>query len=135
MPKLLNNRLAMQLAKYVSDYVYNDTALLLHNASQSVDANGHKLKEFVEYHLHCSFNETPSRVTGKGESWTRFGDIGMYDAEVRFAEPEPHKGDLVRSVVLQGGDETLYTGKTYEIIGIINRGEFGWVCALRRVEV
>ena len=78
--------------------------------------------------ISCSFTDKPDM-----ENWKNFADIGQIAAEIRFASPAPAKGN---QVTLKGRfDGTGYPDKTYEIIGIQNRDAFGYVCALKVVEL
>lgn len=77
----------------------------------------------------CSFTDTPN--AGSWESWLSSHDIQKIDAEIRFFPPPiPDKSVKVKLVKVLGKKADPIN---YEVVGIRNLGEFGYVCALRAV--
>ena len=128
MPRLASNRLAKSIQARTVRYAYGDTASYLARTSTSSDAMGQPVITTTTTAIECSFTDKPAL-----ESWRDYGDIGQIDAEIRFASPAPSKADRI---TLTGHfDNAAYVDRTFEIIGIRDRGEFGYVCALRAVVI
>jgi hypothetical protein len=127
--RLPSSRLVQQLQRRVVDGFYGDYAVLIKKVGTGTyDANNMEVVTLLEIPLDCSFTEKAAT-----EDWTNYADVGQVDAEVRFAGYTPTKSDTVR--VGDRFDHSSLSSKTYEIVGISNRYTFGYVCALRRVEV
>lgn len=92
----------------------------------SLDDYGQPTPEGVETEFTCAFVDG-----GKAESWKE-ADIEVLDAEIYFTDITPTKGGKIKIVKRFG---QAVTNKTYEIVGIQNRGAFGWVCALKAVTI
>lgn len=129
MPLLPDPRLVAMLQDRVSSQFYGDTAVLMHKiGTGSFDANNIESTEMRITDLVCSFTDSPSP-----EDWRDFADVSNIQAEIRFSGSFPAKGDTIKLTGRFQG--TSYPDKTFEIIGIRNRDAFGWVCALKAVEV
>lgn len=68
---------------------------------------------------------------GKAELWTS-ADIEILDAEIYFDVFLPTKGAKIKIITRFGKP---VDNKTFEIVGIQDRGEFGYVCALKAVTI
>lgn len=129
MPVLTSNRLAKQLQRKTAEYFYNDAGTLLADTVTSLDAYGQANVTTTSTALSCSFTDTPNL-----EQWKDFVDIEQITAEVRFTNSTaPAHGN--RFTVTKRFGDTAFTDATFEIIGIRDRGAFGYVCALKKVQV
>lgn len=128
-------RLTAQLQRVTADKMYPDSAYLLIDV-QVLDADGEPtyndynqpIVTTSEIPLSCSFTDNPAQ-----ENWIGYADIEVLAAEIRFKNPRPTKGNRVRLIGRFG--ETTSPNDEYEIIGIRERGTFGYVCALKKVAV
>jgi hypothetical protein len=129
MPALANNRLAKQLQRATVAQAYNDAGTLLVDTITSLDAYGQPNVTTASTALACAFTDTPS-----AEAWKDFADIEQINAEVRFgSSATPARGN--RFTVTKRFGDTAFTDATYEIVGIRDRGAFGYVCALKKVQI
>lgn len=127
--RLANPRLVAQLQRMTASGAYGDTAVLLADVpTGTYDPYNNPVVTTTETVLACSFTDKP-----KMETWKDYADIEVVEAEIRFKSPAPTKGNRVK--VTGRFDNPDYTDKTFEIIGIQDRGDFGYVCALRAVAV
>lgn len=125
---LVTQTLASQINRRVEAYAYNNRAYYLPAADPSVtDAYGQPTASTSLIPFNCSFSDKPNT-----EKWTGIVDIEELQAEVRMITPTPTKGGRVKIVERYGA---AVPEKTYEIIGIQERGAFGFVCALKEVSV
>lgn len=132
MPILPNARLVAQLQRRSRGHFYGDRALLLvDTATGAVDAYNNPVVTTTETPIECSFNDTA--LVGSYEQWKGFGDVGQIAGEIRFAGPEPTKGNRVRIVSRFGGLPNPTAD--YEIVMISARGALGYVCALKAVSL
>lgn len=128
MPRLASARLAAELQANVVKSAYGDTGAVLSDSVTSLDTYGRPVVTTTTTAISCSFTDSP-----KLESWKGFADVEQIAAEIRFTSPAPAKGNRV---TLKGRfDGTGYVDKTFEIIGIRNRDVFGYVCALKAVQI
>jgi hypothetical protein len=122
-------RLTAQLQRVTADKMYPDSAYLLMDvATGAYDEYNQPIIITIEIPLNCSFTDNPAQ-----EQWIGYADIEVLAAEVRFKSPQPTKGNRVRLIGRFG--ETTSPNDEYEIIGIRERGTFGYVCALKKVSV
>lgn len=126
---LPSSRLIAQLQVATRQFFYSDTGMLIKRVgSGSYDNDNHEIMTEVSVTFPCSFNDTPST-----EAWRDFADVDSITAEVRFESGVPEKGDKFKLTDRFGAAD--FRVLEFEIIGIRKRGAFGWVCALKRVEV
>ena len=126
MPRLASPRLTAMLQRETETRFYGDTATLVVRTASTPDSFGQATFSTISTSFACNFSDKPA-----SESWREYADIGQVDAEVRFSAVTPSKGDYI--TITGRFDDTTYTDKTFEIIGIRNRGALGYVCALRAV--
>jgi len=95
----------------------------------SYDEYGQPVYTVTEKEVACSFTDRPSK-----ESWANYADIESIEAEIRFVGDKPSKGDTVKLKSMYGetGD---YTMQEFEIIAIRDRDIFGYMCALKEVQI
>ena len=128
MPRLPSARLTAQLQDKVEGHFYGDTAAVLTDVVDSLDAFGQPNVTTTTTNIACSFSDMPDK-----EKWKGYADIESIAAEIRFTSPAPAKGNRV---TLKGRfDGTGYTDKTFEIVGIQDRDVFGYLCALKAVQI
>lgn len=127
MPALASNRLAKQLQRKTAEHAFWDTGNLLHDTVSSLDSYGQPVVSTSSTAVACSFTDMPDL-----ERWKDYADITQVSAEVRFSSATPVSGD--RFTVTGRLDDSAYVDQTFEIIGIKDRGAFGYVCALRKVQ-
>jgi hypothetical protein len=87
---------------------------------------GHPTPSALEITIDCAFVDQV-----KQEKW-QIADIEQLDAEIYFSALSPTKGGKIKILSRFG---QAVTNKTYEIVGIQDRGAFGWVCALKAVVI
>lgn len=123
---LLSARLAAQLQRRTERDFYGDKATYIRRTSASADTFGQPSITMANTAIDCSFADS-----GAAESWKDYADVLQVDAEIRFSAIVPAKGD---NIALAGRyEDDPYTDKTYEIVGIRDRGTLGYVCALKAV--
>ena len=125
---LPNNRLVSQIQNTIATRIYNDTADYVARTQSGVDTYGQPTYSTTSTSVSCSFTDKVSR-----EAWTEYADVESVEAEIRVASVTPTKGNYF-TLTGRFGDST-FTDKSYEIIGIKDRGEFGFVCALKAVDL
>ena len=126
MPRLASARVSAQLQRRSVSGFYGDTANYHARTSASTDSFGQPVISITTTAIACSFTDRPAL-----ENWRNYADIGVVDAEIRFVSPAPAKGDQITLTAHFGS--TAYVDKTFDIVGIRDRGPFGYVCALRAV--
>lgn len=108
-------------------HAYTDTAVYIPAPdNSSLDEYGQPAPSVTETEFACAFVDG-----GKAERW-READVETLDAEIYFTDITPTKGGTFK-ITKRFGE--VVTNKTYEIVGIQNRGAFGYVCALRMVTI
>ena len=125
---LPNSRLVQQLSSATERFMYGDDGFLIKSvANGSYDTYGKPVTTESSVPLVCSFTDKPSR-----EVWKDHVELEVIEGEVRFtSQSEPNKGDKFKIIGRFGS--LNYPDKTYEIIGIHSRGDFGYLCALKAV--
>lgn len=122
----ITDRLTEQIQRRTESYTYTDTAYYIAAPSiASLDEYGHPTPSTTETEFFCAFTDKPNV-----ETWKEM-DIEEVNAEIRFSAFEPDKGGKIRLASHFG----VETDQTFEIVGIQNRGAFGWVCGLKAVSV
>lgn len=108
-------------------HAYTDTAYYIPAPDMSnLDEYGQPTVNTSELLIPCAFVDG-----GKAEAWTS-ADIEVLDAEIYFDALAPSKGATVKTVTRFG---QVVTSVTYEIVGIQERGAYGYVCALKAVTI
>ncbi len=126
---LLTNRLAKQLNRRTVSGFYGDTALLLISVdSGAVDEYNNPVVTTSEIPILCSYTELTA-----AEQFKNYGDLGIVEAEIRFDEPRPHKGDHIQ--VLSRFSGVPVSGEILEIVSIVDRADLGYKCALHKAAV
>ncbi len=127
---LPNSRLVAQLQRIVDKDVYDSTGYLIKSVdSGTFDVYNHPVTTDSNIPVRCSFTDRPST-----EIWKEHVDLSIVQGEARFtSQTQPNKGDKLKIVGRFGTQN--YPDKTYEIVGIVNRDAFGFVVALKAVEV
>lgn len=109
-------------------HAYTDRALYTTTADpNTVDDYGQPTASAVTISLDCAFVDTTN-----AEKWRGDAEIETIDAEVFFTGTTPTKGGTITILKRFGQD---VTNKTYQIVGVQDRGAYGWVCALRLATV
>jgi hypothetical protein len=125
---LPNARLVDQLQRITDKSFYSDKAYILRKVdSGTFDAYNHPIQTVSEIQIDCSFTDRPTR-----DIWKTNENLNQIEAEIRFASPEPLNSDQIK-ITDRFGKEV--SNITYEVVGISNRGEFGYVVALKAVSV
>lgn len=107
---------------------YSDIGyLLVDTKTGSVDDYNNETVATEEIEVACAFTDKVSR-----ERWLNYADVEEIDAEVRFTLPKPDKSQRFKITQRFG---RVVPEKTYEIIGVKDRGTFGYVLALKAVTV
>ena len=128
MPQLVNLRLSGYVQRVTENSTYYDEAVYITPADpNTTDEYGQPSGTATETTLACSFTDKPN-----AERWRGDVDIEQLAAEVRFSSLIPTKAGRVRIIKRFGVD---VTEKTFEVIGLQDRGDFGFVCALKAVSL
>lgn len=128
MPPFVTPRLAAQINRRTSEYAYTDAGYYTPTPDMSnLDSYGQPTASTSLVPVSCSFTDKPAV-----EKWTGYADIAEIAAEVRFSSLVPSKGGRFKITERFGNP---VTNQSYEIIGIQNRGAFGYVCALKVVTI
>jgi hypothetical protein len=129
MTQFVSGRLAAQLQRRTAGYSYTDSAIYISTISPDVlDAYGQPSATATEEFISCSFTDRPN-----AERWRGDVDVEMIAAEIRFdSETTPTKGGMI-TVTHKFG--LPITERTYQIIGIQNRSQLGYICALKAVSI
>jgi len=106
-------------------HAYTDTAVYI-PAPTGEDDYGQPDEAGTQTTLECAFVDG-----GKAESW-KSADIEILDAEIYFTDIIPTKGGKLKITKRFGA---VVINKTFEIVGIQDRGAFGYVCALKAVTI
>lgn len=126
--RLASANLANRLQERVKDYAFGDSAYVLIDEQTGTDEYNAPTTTTVSVPIACSFTDKVST-----EAWTGFADVENVNAEIRFNGVTPLKGYRVRITGRFGDD--AHHDKDFEIVGVKNRGVFGYVCALKAVSL
>jgi len=126
--RLANNRLSKHLQSRVEKMTYGDMATYITRTASTPNNYGELTYTETTEQIACSFTDTASQ-----EDWRDYADVQEIDGEIRFSAVTPSKGDAI--TITQRFGDSLYTDRRYHIIGIKDRGTFGFVCALKAVEL
>ena len=111
-----------------------DTATITYKTVNTYDSFGQPTFTTTTSTVKCSFTDKPSK-----ELWAEYSDIESIEAEIRFVGDMPNKGDqvtLTHRFNREDGDDQDYTQEaSFEIIDIKDRDVFGYVCALKKVQI
>lgn len=111
-----------------SIHAYTDYGVYIAPPSlASLDDYGQPTTAGAETPGACAF-----RDSAKAERWNLGEEIQQLDGEVDFTFITPEKGGRFRIVERFGASVNQVT---YEIVGINDRGAYGYVCALRAVSL
>jgi hypothetical protein len=117
-------RLSAQLQRRTQAHAYTDIAVYISPADpNTTNEYGQPSGTATETTIECSFTDKPN-----AERWRGDVDIEMLAAEIRFTSPVPSKGGRVR--ITKRFSEAV-AERTFEVIGVQDRGVFGFVCALK----
>lgn len=117
----------INMAEAQAIHAYTDTAYYIPAPDiATLDSYGQPTQSALELLISCAFVDG-----GKAEAW-KTADIEVLDAEIYFDAFAPTKGATIKPVTRFG--QTV-TDKTYEVVGIQDRGAFGYVCALKVVTI
>jgi hypothetical protein len=122
--------LVAQLQRVTARDFYGDYGYIIKAVKAGTfDAYNHPVTTDTSIPVECSFTDRPST-----EIWKEHLDLSIIQGEARFtSQTPPDKGDKFKIVGRFGSQN--YPDKTYEIVGIVNRDAFGYVVALKAVEV
>jgi len=129
---MINPRLTSVLQRMTKKVAYSDSGALIKNVGTGTfNADNFEITTPVAISFPCSF--TNIVTNRRREVWKDFADIQEIDAEVRFEQGNPEKGDTFRLDKRFGVSK--FTPLTYEIVAIDDRTGLGWLCALKAVRV
>jgi hypothetical protein len=123
-----SDRLVAQMQAVVLSDFYGDTANYITRTASTPNSFGELTYTESTTAIVCSFTDQAS-----AESWKQFADVQTVDGEIRFSAVTPRKGDAI--TITGRFDNSAFVDKRYYIVGIKDRGAFGFVCALRAVDL
>ena len=127
--RIPNQRLMKQIQRNVNDGFYGDKADLVQKTLTGHNAYNEPAYSTTTTEISCSFNDAP-----KMEKWKDYADIEELSAEIRYTGIKPNKGDTIRlKSRFDGSGE--YTARTFEIIAIQDRDIYGYLIALKQVQI
>jgi len=126
--RLASDRVSRRIQSQVESMTYGDMATYITRTASTPDNFGELTYTETSRQIACSFTDTASK-----EDWRDYADVQEIDAEIRFSAVTPSKGDAI--TITQRFGESMYTDRRYHIIGIKDRGTFGYVCALKAVDL
>ena len=130
---LPNKKLVERLQARTKAYMFVDTATITYKTASTYDDYGQVTYTTTTSVVDCSFTDKPSK-----ETWGNNLDIENIEAEIRFVGTMPTKGDTVTlSHRFNRGDtdDQDFTAGTFEIVDIRDRDVFGYVLALKKVQI
>jgi hypothetical protein len=131
MQQFVSTRLAAQLQRRTEAHAYTDLAYYIPTPdTTTLDEYGQPTPSATLVPISCSFSDNSDRPNV--EKWTGIADIEEIAAVIRFSSPSPTKGGRVKIAKRFGSP---VTERTFEVIGIQDRGVFGFVCALKDVSL
>jgi hypothetical protein len=134
--RLTSSRLVEQLQRETEDAFYSDTGVLIQlydPDNVTYDAAGQPIEDSTETEVQCSFTDEPAM-----EKWASYADIEEIEAEVRYTGPKPAKGNQFRLVNMYDRNVAAankYTEQLFEIVDIRDRDAFGYLVALKQVQI
>lgn len=136
MIRLPSKRTVERLQSRVSGGFYEGTAVIVRRTISSYDDYGQPVYTDVEDEVRCSFTDKLSAEAL--EQWKPYADIESIQAEIRFTGDKPAKGDVIKlksRFDRENYEKQRYTEQQFEIVGIRDRDVFGYVCALKEVQI
>ena len=130
MPRLASNRLVHQLRRETDQMFFGDTAIYYAtpSAETGLDSYGQPTQATTGTSIVCSFNDKPNM-----EKWSEYADIQGIAGEIRLDVLTPNKGG--RFEIVGRWDEDDTNSPILEIVGIRQRGVFGYACLLKAVQI
>ena len=125
--------LVERLQRQVKEQFFVDTAVLIQYTNAGFDEYGQPVQTETETEVECSFTDKPNM-----ENWREYADIENINAEIRYTGTKATKGDRFRLVHRFEHDvyaEQKFAEQEFEVVGIRDRDTFGYVCALREVQL
>jgi hypothetical protein len=123
---LITERLAAQLQRHTDSLAYVDAGYYIPAGDlSSLNDYGQPTTSTSLIPVSCAFTDKPAV-----EKWQGYADVSEIAAEARWTTPTPSKGGQFKLSERFG---STITEQTFEIVGIQNRGAFGYVCALKAV--
>jgi len=126
--KLGNTRLTNQLSRRMEEMTFNATAIYIDVTEGTTTDYGTPNPCENETEIVCSFTDKPDL-----EQWRDYGDVSQISAEIRVKDVLPTRGSKFTLTGLFG--DSSFVDKTFEIVDIRNRGVFGYICALKAVQI
>lgn len=126
---LPNKKLVERLQARTKAYMFVDTATIIYRTVSTYDSYGQVTYSESSVEVSCSFTDKPSK-----ETWGNAMDIENIEAELRFVGTKPTKGDRV-TLSHRFNNTGNFTAQTFEIVDIRDRDIFGYVLALKKVQV
>lgn len=130
---LPSSNMVARLTGRMQSSFFVDVADIIYRTTGDPDEYGQPTYTETEAEVQCSFTDKPSK-----ESWLNYADIENIEAEIRFMGDKPSKGDMVTlksRFENESYQEQQYTPQTFEIVAIRDRDAFGYVCALKAVQL
>jgi len=130
---LPSKQIVEQLQSRVKGGFFVDVASIMSKEVASYDEYGQPVYTTTEKEVKCNFTDKPSK-----ESWANYADIENIEAEIRFADDMPNKRDTIKLKSMFNRDvyaDQHYAEQEFEIIAIRDRDVFGYVCALKKVQI
>ena len=105
-------------------HAYTDRAIYTPAADPNVtDEYGQVIPPTTQYSGDCAFVDS-----AKSEDWRDNADVENIEAEIFLAFVAPTNGGKF-TIVSRFGQDVI--NKTFEVVGVQDRGAFGYVAALR----
>lgn len=119
--------LVARIQRKTKDAAYSSTGFLIRQVTEEYDEYNQPVTNETLVPVEGNYSDKVSK-----ERWLDYADAEEISGEFRL-ETKPEKGDRLRVVGLFDG--TTYEDQDFEIVGIRDRDVFGYVCALKKVEV
>lgn len=129
---LVTKGLASRMTAQVRALAYQDAAIYHapHDSNFGLDEFGHPSSERPDVEIACSFVDAFG--FSSVEKWESSGDISQAISSIRFHDVIPSNGGSFTLTKKFG--TPVKERRTFEIVGIQDRGGFGYVCALKLAE-